>query len=150
MVHGIIPPPHVPHTAGSTLPTSDTVQPPQAGPLGTAHIPGAEAMNTCVPGIGTRRPGQLRGKGAEQVEEGPGKDDDVVDVQIGLNDHRCQTNAFRVGYGGAKKTRASKRSMSVQKSYLEAASWIRVLSAAQGEPRLVYCPEKPFAAYFSE
>lgn len=109
VVHGISPPPHMPATAGSTLPTSDTIQSPQSRPLGTAYIPEAETMNTCVPGIGTRRPGQFRGKGAEQVEKGPGEDDDVVDVQIGLNDHRRQTNAFRGGVGEGPKNQENPR-----------------------------------------
>lgn len=79
-------------------------QPPQAQPLRRGPLPGAEMMDTCVPGIGTGCPGQLRGKGAEQVEESPGEDDDVVDVQVGLNDHRRQTNAFgsRAGMGSNK------------------------------------------------
>lgn len=72
----------------------------------------AETMDTCVPAIGTGCPGQLRGKGAEQVKEGPGEDNDVVDVQIGLDDHRCQTDAC-VGGGGqgmGKQQGKSKRS----------------------------------------
>lgn len=62
--------------------------------LGRGPVPGAQTTHTCVPVMGTSGPGQLRGKGAEQVEESPGKDDDVVDVQIGLDDHRRRTNAF--------------------------------------------------------
>lgn len=54
-------------------------------------------MGTCVPGIGTSCPGKFRGEGAEQVEECPGQDDDVVDVQKGLDDHRCYTNALGRG-----------------------------------------------------
>lgn len=50
--------------------------------------------HTCVPGVAARRPGQLPGERAEQVEESPGKDDDVIDVQVRLNDHRCHANAF--------------------------------------------------------
>lgn len=56
--------------------------------------PRADTTSTCVPGVGAGSPGQLGGKGAEQVEEGPGEDDDVVDVQIGLDDHRRQANAL--------------------------------------------------------
>lgn len=67
-------------------------------------------MDTCVPAIGTGRPGQLRGEGAEQVEEGPGQDDDVVDVQIGLDDHRSQTNAYGKRGGMGEQQGEPKRS----------------------------------------
>ena len=49
--------------------------------------------------MGAGGPGQLEGEGAEQVEEGPGQDDDVVDVQIGLDDHGRQPNALGTGWG---------------------------------------------------
>lgn len=74
----------------------------QAQSLGRGPGPGAESVDTCVPSIGAGCPGQLRGKGAEQVEEGPSEDDDVVDVQIGLDDHGRQTDACgRRGAWGA-------------------------------------------------
>lgn len=41
---------------------------------------------TWVPGVIAAGPWQHWGEGAEEVEECPGEDDDVVDVQIGLND----------------------------------------------------------------
>lgn len=88
----------------------------QAQPLGRAHIPGAETTDTCVPGIATGRPRQLRGKGVEQIEEGPGEDDDVVDVHIGLNDHRCHANAFRSRGGAGSNKRIQEINVSPQKS----------------------------------
>lgn len=73
-------------------------------------------IDTCVPGIGTGCPGQLRGEGAEQIEEGPGENDDVVDIQIGLNDHRRQTNAFRSGGGAGSNKRIHEINVSPKKS----------------------------------
>lgn len=96
--------------ANSTM-RSITVRPapaPRERPHGRART-----MPTCVPGVGTGRPGQFRGKGAEQVEEGPGEDDDVVHVQVGLNDHGRQADAFR-STGGVGATREPKRSVSAQ------------------------------------
>lgn len=67
-------------------------------------------MDTCVPRIGTGCPGQLRGKGAEQIEEGPSEDDNVVDVQIGLDDHGRQTDACGGRGGMGEQQGESKRS----------------------------------------
>lgn len=61
--------------------------------------PSPNLTGTCVPGVGAGGPGQLGGEGAEQVEEGPGQDDDVVDVQIGLDDYRRQPDALGTGRG---------------------------------------------------
>ena len=36
---------------------------------------------TCVPVVAAAPPGQVGGEAAEEVEEGPGQDDDVVDVE---------------------------------------------------------------------
>lgn len=36
---------------------------------------------TCVPVVAAAPPGQVDGEAAEEVEEGPGQDDDVVDVE---------------------------------------------------------------------
>lgn len=63
-------------------------------PHGQGPMAGQTHTHTCVPRVAARRPGQLPGEGAEQVEESPGKDDDVVDVQVRLNDHRSHANAF--------------------------------------------------------
>jgi hypothetical protein len=98
-------------------------------------------MNTCVPGIGAGCPGQLRGEGAEEVEKGPGKDNDIVDVQIGLDDHRRQTNAFRDGRGGAKRFQEINISKKIY--CIKAASG----GAAQGKSlEFIRWHEKPFIA----
>ena len=93
------------------LAQSGPQQPPQLG-LGRVWLgawsllaccqppcPGPNPTGTCVPGVGAGGPGQLGGEGAEQVEEGPGQDDDIVDVQIGLDDYRRQPNALGTGWG---------------------------------------------------
>lgn len=115
VVNRLSPLPHVPHS-GLVPAHQLLIQPPQAQPLGRDHIPGVETIDTCVPGIGTGCPGQLRGEGAEQIEEGPGENDDVVDVQIGLDDHRCQTNAFRSGEGAGSSKRIHEINISPKKS----------------------------------
>lgn len=94
-VPGTSPPPHVPHTA--LVPAYQPLQPSHhTQPLGGAHIPGAAMIDTCVPGIGAGGPGQLRGKGAEQIEEGPGEDDDVVYTHSGVlvNSKHCHLQQY--------------------------------------------------------
>ena len=36
---------------------------------------------TCIPLVAATSPGEVRGEAAEEVEEGPGQDNDVVDVE---------------------------------------------------------------------
>lgn len=100
------------YKAGSMVPSVTS----HHGPTSWARSHGRADTHTCVPGVAARCPGQLPGEGAEQVEESPGKDDDVVDVQVRLNDHRCHANAF-----GSKESQRNQHKQK-KKSHMGSAS----------------------------
>lgn len=41
----------------------------------------------------TGSPGKLSGEAIAQVEDGPGQDDDVIDIEVRLNHLRCIADA---------------------------------------------------------
>ena len=55
-------------------------------PLPGHHSQAGGGDLTRVPVVAAASPGQVDGKAAEEVEEGPGQDNDVVDVEEG-DDH---------------------------------------------------------------
>lgn len=53
--------------------------------------------STCVPVVSTAGPGQLGGKAVEEVEDCPGQDHDVVDVEMSLNHLRRIADTWTKG-----------------------------------------------------
>lgn len=52
------------------------------------------AWVTCVPCVVAARPGQVPGEGEIQVENSPGQDNDVIEVQESDDDLGAVTEAF--------------------------------------------------------
>ena len=109
--------------------------------------PSPNPTGTCVPGVGARGPGQLGGEGAEQVEEGPGQDDDIVDVQIGLDDYRRQPNALGTGLGWGWETGRSERS-ELARSPQELSVALEGHGATETLPGLLTGPRTLYSLFF--
>lgn len=60
-------------------------------------LPGAKGSSTptCVPFMITAAPGKVNGERTEEIEQGPGQDNDVVEVQEHNDDLRGITNSCR-------------------------------------------------------